>query len=35
MLEADVCLVQKVYDALETLDAETQWERIIQQVKGN
>jgi hypothetical protein len=33
MLETDEALVQKVYDALETYDAETQWEDIIKLIK--
>jgi hypothetical protein len=33
MLETDEELVQKVYDALETYDAETQWEDIIKLIK--
>jgi predicted AAA+ superfamily ATPase len=33
MLETDETLVQKVYDALETYDAETQWEDIIELIK--
>jgi hypothetical protein len=33
MLETDEALVQKVYDALETYDADTQWEDIINLIK--
>jgi hypothetical protein len=33
MLETDEALVQKVYDALETYDAESQWEDIIKLIK--
>jgi hypothetical protein len=33
MLETDEALVQKVYDALETYDAATQWEDIIGLIK--
>jgi hypothetical protein len=33
MLETDEALVQKVYDALETYDAITQWEDILKLIK--
>jgi predicted transposase YdaD len=33
MLETEEALVEKVYDALETYDAETQWEDIIKLIK--
>jgi hypothetical protein len=30
MLESEESLVQKIYDALETYDAATQWESIVE-----
>jgi hypothetical protein len=33
MLETEEDLVQKVYDALETYDADTQWEDIMKLVQ--
>lgn len=33
MLEADAALVQKIYDALETYDPQTQWKKIMSLIK--